>query len=221
MRAFAFRFAGFGIALPLLIAAASLVAAEAQAQSTGGYLPPNVRRPPAGAVPPPAAVPPAPYPSTATPGASGAAAAQIRLIEPENSPSVSAGADAGKSPEMERDPAQSDLRLQPRSPAGTGPQDPTVPGPNMRDLLGSGDANRNVPAGPPPLPELRIRARIFARNKPPVAVIDVAGRQLSVRVGSEIQLSTAGGAMQLKVVELTMSELQIEVVGRKQIITLN
>jgi hypothetical protein len=220
MRAFAFRFAGFGIALRLLIAAASLVATEARAQSTGGYLPPNVRRPPAGAVPPPAAVPPAPYPSTATPGASGAAAAQIRLIEPENSPRVSGTAD-GNEPGSNPDAAQSDLRLQSRSPAGTGPQDPTMPGPNMRELLGSGDANRNVPAGPPPLPELRIRARIFPRNKPPVAVIDVAGRQLSVRVGSEIQLSTAGGAMQLKVVELTMSELQIEVVGRKQIITLN
>jgi hypothetical protein len=219
MRAFAFRFAGFQVAVPLLIAAASLVAAEAQAQSTGGYLPPNVRRPPAAAVPP-AAAPPAPYPSTSTPGASGAAAAQIRLIEPENSPRVSGTAD-GNEPGSNPDAAQSDLRLQPRLPAGTTSQDPTMPSPNMRDLLGSGDANRNVPAGPPPLPELRIRARIFARNKPPVAVIDVAGRQLSVRVGSEIQLSTAGGAMQLKVVELTTSELQIEVVGRKQIITLN
>ena len=58
MRAFAPRLVSL-----LVVAAASLVAMEARAQSTGGYLPPNVRRPPAGAVPPPAAVPPAPYPS--------------------------------------------------------------------------------------------------------------------------------------------------------------
>jgi len=208
MRAFSLR-----LVSRFVFAAAAFAACDAQAQAPAGYLPPNLPRPPA-------AAPPAAYPSTATPGASGAAAAQIRLIEPDNSPKVSGTADP-KKPEMDRDAGESDLRFQPRIPAGTGPQDPTMPGPDIRNLLDSAGGNRTAPAGPPPLPELRLRARIFAKNKPPVAIVEIGGRPLSVRVGSEIQFSTAGGAMQLKVVELTTDEMQIEVVGRKQIITLN
>lgn len=210
MRAFAFRFVS-----PLVILAASFTASDAHAQSPGGYLPPNVGRSPVGTVPP------APYPSTAAPGSSGAAAAQIRLVEPDNSPQVSGTAD-GKKSEVDRGATQPDPRLQPRSPAGTAVQDPTIPGPEIRQFLDAPGTNRTAPAGPPPLPEMRIRARIFAKNKPPVAVIDVGGRPLSVRVGSEIQFATAGGVLKMKVVELTTNELQIEVVGRNgQFIVLN
>lgn len=219
MRAFAFCIALFQFAGPLVIAAAAFAPTPAQAQQTGGYLPPNVGRSSSSAVPAAAGVPTAPYPSTAT---SGAAAAQIRLIEPENSPKVSGAAEAKQSPEPDRDATQPDPRLQSRGPAGTAPLDPTVPGPDIQRLLDAAGGNRNAPAGPPPLPEMRLRARIFAKNKPPVAVIDVGGRPLSVRIGSEIQFSTAGGVMKLKVVELTTSELQIEVVGRNgQFIVLN
>lgn len=218
MQAFSFR-----IVAVLVAASVSLFAVDAEAQTPGAYLPPNLPRPPAAAIPPV-------YP-TATgspaPAFPSSAAGQIRLIEPDSTTKVAqraAGTDgkspAAKGPEMDRDTGPPDLRMQPRTPAAAAGQDPTIAGPEISELMGG--ANRNTQGGPPPLPGLRLRARIFARNKPPVAVIDVGGQSLSVRVGSEIQFSpTGGGAVQMKVIELTTTELQIEVVGRKQIITLN
>ena len=38
---------------------------------------------------------------------------------------------------MDRDTSEADPRLQPRGPAGAAPQDPTMPGPHIRELLDS------------------------------------------------------------------------------------
>lgn len=224
MRRFSLRIVSSFVLLPAAFFVAASFAFDVEAQSTGGALPPSIPRP-AGAPAPPPAYPPAP-----APGASGAAAAQIRLIEPDNAPRVSSAADgktsagtAADGRSIPADQAAGTAGNPPaaRAPSGSDLSDPTMPGPAIAEILNAGNANRNAPVGPPPLPELRLRARIFARNKPPVAIVEVGGRPLSVKIGSEIQFSSASGVMQLKVVELTMSEMQIEVVGRKQIITLN
>ncbi|MCE9608288.1 MAG: hypothetical protein K8U03_25665 [Planctomycetia bacterium] len=149
------------------------------------------------------------------------AAGQLRLVGPDSPAAVNpaAGAPAANAPVgagLDAVDGGGDRR----PPSGAG-SDPTMPGPDMRRLIGDGDANRNASAGPPPLPEIRILARVFARNKPPVAIIEVGGKPLTIRMGSEIQIPGARGAMQLKVTELSISELHIEIVDRKQTIYLN
>lgn len=184
------------------------VASSAIGQTTDRYLPSTLP-------PPPSASPPAGVsaPASGVGGAPSTAAGQLRLVGPDAPASVGgAGGQAA--------PTSSFAIPEPR-PARSGGGDPTAPGPDMRTLLGEGNTN-NRNAGPPPLPEIRIRGRIFRRDKPPVAIVEVGGKQLTIRKGSEIQLPLPGGsAVMLHVSELNATELHIDIVDRKQKIILN
>jgi len=81
-----------------------------------------------------------------------------------------------------------------------------------------------APPQPQGVPEISIRARVFARDKPAVAVLEVGGRPLTVRKDSEIHIPGTADqptGLQLKVIELSPTELRLEVLKRNQIISLN
>jgi hypothetical protein len=112
-----------------------------------------------------------------------------------------------------------------RSPGTAGSsKDPTEPlNPEIRRVLEGGTRENNAPPAAPPIPEMRVRARVFVSGQPPVAVLEIGGRQLTIREGSEIHL--LGGdspvGMQLKVTRMTTSEIRLEVVNKNQFITLD
>jgi hypothetical protein len=112
----------------------------------------------------------------------------------------------------------------PQAPRPAG--DPTIPSPEVRQMLEAGNVNRatpNQPAASPSLPPMSIKARIISRDRPPVAVIDIGGTTITVRPGVEFNIGSGGGGppLHLKVKEMTQSEVRFEVEGRRQIITLN
>jgi hypothetical protein len=172
-------------ALMFMVATAS--ASDAQAQQTGT----------AGS---PVAQPPLPPPPPAKPPAAGT----LRLADPSGLPPAAPSYDAGTSRTS-------------RSGTGSGPAvaDPTMPSPALRDLIEQGSGNRTPGVAPPQpqgVPEISIRARVFARDKPAVAVLEVGGRPLTVRKDSEIHIP--GTADQ-------PTGLQLKVLKRNQIISLN
>lgn len=123
-------------------------------------------------------------------------------------------------------PALRDGRGMPTN-ASRAPVDPTMPSPALRDLIDQGTTSRpgtTTPAPQQQVPEIRIRARVFSRDKPPVAVLEIGGRQLTVRKDSEIHIPGTVDqptGVQLKVVELSPTELRLEVLKRNQTISLN
>ncbi|MBA4019313.1 MAG: hypothetical protein C0483_19275 [Pirellula sp.] len=107
------------------------------------------------------------------------------------------------------------------------PVDPTMPSPALRELIDQGTTTRPGTAAPAPqqgVPEIRIRARVFTRDRPPIAVLEIGGRQLTIRKDSEIHIPGTADqptGLQLKVLELSPTELRLEVLKRNQIISLN
>ncbi len=166
-----------------------------------------------------AQTPPPPLPNA--PGTSPQRSGDLLLRGPEttsNAPPASSGSSTV--------PAPRDGRGRPLN-TSRAPVDPTMPSPALRDLIDQGATSRPGTAAPAPqqqVPEVRIRARVFTRDKPPVAVLEIGGRQLTVRKDSEIHIPGSADqptGLQLKVVELSPTELRLEVLKRNQIISLN
>jgi len=105
--------------------------------------------------------------------------------------------------------------------AGGAPKDPTEPlNAEIRAVL-EGTSRDNAPPPTPVIPEMRVRARVFVTGQPPVAVVEIAGRQLTIREGSEIFVLGAVPPMQLRVTRMTTSEIRLEDVNKKQYFTLD
>ncbi|HZZ71263.1 MAG TPA: hypothetical protein VFE24_03365 [Pirellulales bacterium] len=114
-------------------------------------------------------------------------------------------------------------------------RDPTQPSRAIRELLEQENAKKNgigpngaartpAAAALPDIPELRLKGRIFTHEKPPIAILEIAGRNVAVREGMEFNVSgKARGAAptQLKILKVTANEVQIELVNRKQTISIN
>lgn len=224
----------FLFAVPCGIAA--MVAAPAFGQDR--YLPPSMPRSQGAAprpVPPSAAAqsaaPSAPTATVTVPPAKESAPpvtgeSLLRLFTPEEparvgTPAASGTATSGATTSGNSAPPFQPSAGAPGARSSRPGSDPTAPGPDLKKLMGTGGPEQR-PVGPPPLPEITLRARVFARGKPPVAIIEVAGKQLSVRKGSAVQVPLgAGGAVQLLVLELDSAGLQIQVVDREQVIVLD
>jgi hypothetical protein len=227
------------IAAPVAVLTGVVAMSASSAFAQDRYLPPSIPRPQAAAPrpnPPPVAAAPAaaaPTGPTATvtsppatdPNQPVAGESLLRLFAPEEPARVGAPAASGTAAGGMGDGAAGPAaRFQPNAGGGRpsrGGSDPTSPGPDLRKLMGTGDEQR--PAGPPPLPEITLRARVFARGRPPVAIIEIGGKQFSVREDSVLQVPLgAGGAAQLQVVEVSSAGgVHIKVVDRDQVIILN
>lgn len=227
IRSFALRAFSFAGLCGIVVSAGSPAAAQDR------YLPPNMPRSQSAAprpVPPPAAAPTGPTATVTAPPATASdppvtGESLLRLFAPEEPARVGSPAASGTSTSGAPASGGSAPQYQPSAGGGRpsrGGSDPTSPGPDLKKLMGAGGPEQR-PAGPPPLPEITLRARVFARGKPPVAIIDVAGKVLAIRKGSVIQvpLGATGGVVQLRVLELDAGELQIQVVDREQVIILN
>lgn len=166
-----------------------------------------------------AQAPPPPLPNA--PVAPPQSGGELRLRGPEANPNVTPSNGGGTTAPFPRDGRGVPLNT-PRTAV-----DPTMPSPALRDLIDQGSTSRPGATAPAPqqqVPEIRIRARVFTRDKPPVAVLEIGGRQLTVRKDSEIHIPGSADqptGVQLKVVELSPTELRLEVLKRNQIISLN
>lgn len=110
----------------------------------------------------------------------------------------------------------------PRAPLPPRGSDPTVPGPDIRALIDDKPTTAVAAPAPPAVPTIRLRARIIARDRPPVAVVNFGEQAVVVRQNEELQVNSPGeGPLQLKVVQVNALGVQIEVVNRRQVITLN
>lgn len=162
---------------------------------------------PTGSAPPPSFTPPLP-PLPAPSGTS-------KL--PPNVPTVPPGAippDAGDSSYPPREPI-----LRERQPKAG---DPTLPGPAIRELLGQGEQkNTQNPEKPAGLPIVRLRGRVAVRDKPVVALIQIDERIYSVRPGDEFSVDVGGVTTPMKVIKLTATEMQIELVNRRATVNLH
>jgi hypothetical protein len=100
--------------------------------------------------------------------------------------------------------------------------DPTIPNAEIRRILEGTGRDNTAPAAPP-VPTMRVRARVFVSGQPPVAVLEINGRQMTVREGSDIYVwgGDSSTGMQLRVARMTTSEIRLEVVNKDQYFTLD
>lgn len=105
------------------------------------------------------------------------------------------------------------------------PADPTVPGPEIRHLLDCTKTTTGAVAPARPaggLPAMRIKARVLARDKPGMALVEIGDRLVMVQPGAEVNVALVGGEgqMKLKVVEVGAAGVKMEVENRDQPISL-
>ncbi len=118
-------------------------------------------------------------------------------------------------------PRAPELRIVPTQ-ARPMPNDPTMPSPEIRSLLDGEKTNANAaPNAPPPNPTIRLRARVIAKGKPGLAIIDVGGSTITVRQGDEINVTAGAGSVPIVITKLTATDLQVEIGSRRQPLNLN
>ncbi|MBL8829110.1 MAG: hypothetical protein JNM18_19160 [Planctomycetaceae bacterium] len=117
-------------------------------------------------------------------------------------------------------PRTPELRIVPTQ-ARPMPGDPTMPSPEIRSLLEGEKTPNAAPNAPPPNPTIRLRARVIAKGKPGLAILDVGGSTITVRQGDEINVTAGGGSIPVVVTKLTATDLQVEIGSRRQLLNLN
>jgi len=173
------------------------------------------------------------------------AAARLKLIASDAQPLLVAAQPSLNGEPAGRDPAP-ELPAPPMPPGAPGRSsdfssnsDPTVPGPQIRELLGNEAPDRGAP---PSLPPIRLRARIVVRNQPAMALVEIGGADQArlpsaeqrgpgsgnlptgvfrvIRQGDEFAASSDGQAV-IRVVTLTNREIILEHVNRKMLMRLD
>lgn len=139
-----------------------------------------------------------------------AAGQSAPLPAPANTPAPS-------TPTVPRAP---ELRIVPTQQGRPIPSDPTMPSPEIRSLL---DGERTTPnaTAASPNPTIRLRARVIARGKPGLAVIDIDGSLITVREGDEVSVTVGAGSVPIVITKLTATDLQVEIGARKQLLNVN
>lgn len=126
---------------------------------------------------------------------------------------VLAGAQPAKAPVETKRPA----KVEP-GPAPTAKQpskDPTEPTPKLREVL---DTGKIGPAGAPTLPTIVLRGRVIIENQPAVALLEFDPKQPPVPVSAGATLGLGG--LKLKVLEITATEVRIEISSREEVLIL-
>ncbi len=102
-------------------------------------------------------------------------------------------------------------------------RDPTQPGPQMREILGPAEGVlQQSPAALPSVPQLVLKGRVIPRDRPGAAILEVDGKLISVQKGSEATVSTGRtGLVTLRVLEIDVSAVRLEVLPQGQEVTLH
>lgn len=159
------------------------------------------------------------------------AAARLKLIAEEPQPQA---VPTATSPEKTAPPVAS-------APATPTKNDPTVPSPAIRELLGT--ETPGAPAATPSIPDLRLRARVIVHGKPPTALVEIGGNAAraaaatpggptgspagrsgyfrTIREGDEFDIPQGDATSPVRVVKLSASEVVVEIVNRKLLIRLD
>jgi len=173
------------------------------------------------------------------------AAARLKLIASDTQPLLMAAqvpattVPTGRQPAPEFPAPPMPPGAPDRSSGFSNNSDPTVPGPQIRELLGNEAPDRGAP---PALPAIRLRARIVVRNQPAMALVEIGGDEQArlpsaeqrgpgaanlatgvfrvIRQGDEFAASGDGQAV-IRVVTLTNREIILEHVNRKMLMRLD
>jgi hypothetical protein len=98
------------------------------------------------------------------------------------------------------------------------PKDPTTPSPKMRDALDPPSVpGAGSPGAAPQVPKVVLKGRVLAADQPPAALLEVDGKLQIVRKDSQLN---GGGRITLRVVEISRSQVVIEVQPLKETIVL-
>lgn len=95
------------------------------------------------------------------------------------------------------------------------PRDPTKPSPELKEAMGS-KAIAPVPGAPEKQPVLVLKGRVLAKNKPAAALLDIDGK--IYLVGKDTDFLAGGRTLRVK--DITIESVVIELPGSKQTITL-
>ena len=143
------------------------------------------------------------------------AVTQVWATDQAPTPVTSANAAAISPPASATPPA---VAPQPTPPT----RDPTVPSAELRSVL---DKSGRSTAGPGraavKAPEIVLRGRIQVAGKPVTALIEVGGKGLyAITEGSRLTVDGGHGeSLTLQVGRLTLEEVEIEIVGQHQKVT--
>ena len=97
-------------------------------------------------------------------------------------------------------------------------RDPTEPGGTLKKILDMGKASQPGKSGPSRMPVVVLKGRVVAKDRPPLALLEVEKQAYIVTNGSTIAAS--GNNVILRILEITKSEVRIEVTPLHEIITL-
>ncbi|MGE0433950.1 MAG: hypothetical protein AB7S36_16975 [Planctomycetota bacterium] len=90
-------------------------------------------------------------------------------------------------------------------PADNARHDPTRPGPDLRHLLGANGSRASQA-----VPDIRLKARVIRDGRPATVLLEVDGRLVLLREGSELTLTTDNGNLQtLRATAVTDDEVRL------------
>ena len=100
------------------------------------------------------------------------------------------------------------------------PKDPTNPSPKLKELLQpdkSGKYAAPVAGAGPRMPLLALRGRVVSSTGSAVALLEVEGKLYSIAKGSSL---SGGGNTILRIVDITIGEVRIEVLPLNEVVIL-
>ncbi|MEO1130286.1 MAG: hypothetical protein AAFX05_11360 [Planctomycetota bacterium] len=88
--------------------------------------------------------------------------------------------------------------------------DPTQPPDELLRALGQTQNGQVVAPPPPPLPEIRLRARVVTEGRPAAALLEIDETLVLVHEGTELSINTDKQSASITVAKLTMTEVRLE-----------
>ena len=99
-------------------------------------------------------------------------------------------------------------------------RDPTLPNPAVREAIEAAQGpagGKPAPGDAPSTPQMRLKARIIGVRTPPVAIVEINGSPYTVRRDTTLVLGGASSGLQVRVIELTAQEVQLELLPAKKV----
>jgi len=99
-------------------------------------------------------------------------------------------------------------------------RDPTLPNPAVRQAIEAAQGplgGKPAPGEVQATPQMRLKARIIGTRTPPVAIVEINGSPYTVRRDTALVLGGASSGLQVRVIELTAEEVQLELLPAKKV----